>query len=307
MKLMSKAIHILLIDDSRNDDPFIESFQAKARDFGMKITHFERGKKGLEELKLNQFKYQGIILDARCIWDENKEHPDDKFLNRIIAELERVENELNVFFPAVVNTAFVEDFQEERELILGRGGDIFFKSTNNDEEGNKIFNFLKDKIENSEVWKFKDVFEIFDKNYLDTAYRKHLVSLLKTSGSTDPTVIKQNLALIRSLQEEIYQTINKKDKNIVPDSAAFPNVSFWKVQRNLLGNKDKLNDYRPTTTVYQNNWIDSLSECIYKISSDNGSHNPYDKTPLPSKYTVQSLTFAFLEQLLWFKEIMDSH
>ncbi len=48
-----------------------------------------------------------------------------------------------------------------------------------------------------------------------------------------------------------------------------------------------------------------MSECIYKIASDNGSHNPYDNTPLPNKYTVQSLTFAFLEQLLWFKKLMS--
>ena len=102
-----------------------------------------------------------------------------------------------------------------------------------------------------------------------------------------------------------------------------PNVSFWKVHKNLSGNQKDFNkerrdkereyfkkekipkDFQPTTEVFQNNWIENLSKCIYEVTSDNGVHTPYEVTPLPSKYTVQSLTFAFLEQLLWFKKLMS--
>lgn len=301
---MPKAIHILLIDDEQKESAFIESFQNKARDFGMKITHFERGKTGLEELKVNSYKYEALILDARCIWDEKQEYPDDKFLTRAVAELERLERELYKTYPTVVNTGYIEAFQQEREFIVSRQGEIFEKATDDESKSIRIFEFLKDKIENSEEWKYRDVFEIFDENYLNSSFRGHFLKLLKTCNSDDPTEIKKNLALLRSLQEEIFQTLNKKDPQIVPDYATKPNVSFWKVHKHLSGNKEKHNNYQPTTEVFQNNWIEYLSEVIYKIASDNGSHNPYENTPLPNTYTIQSLKFAFLEQLVWFKKLM---
>ena len=308
---MSKAIHILLIDDEQNESAFIKAFQNKARDFGMKITHFQRGKLGLDELKLNPYKYKALILDARCIWDETQQFPDDKFLTRAVAELERLEKELNQTYPTVVNTGYIDAFQQEREFILSRHGEIFEKSTDDESKSIRIFEFLKDKIENSQEWKYADVFEIFDKDYLDATFRAHLLKLLKTSNSDDSTEIKKNLALLRSLQEQIFQTLNKKDNQIVPDRSAKPKVRFWEVQKQLSGNlvnnsSDRfIKDFQPTTEVFQNDSIKNLSECIYKIASDDGSHNPYENTPLPNKYTVQSLTFAFLEQLLWFKNLMS--
>ena len=247
----------------------------------------------------------------------DSEQVDDNFdfLTIALERLKEIERKQDRHIPFVINTGYFgeKEVQMMQRLIAERRGKIFSKTLPKDE----MFQYLIAEIEDSENTKiekeYADVFEIFDidKGYLDATFRAHLLKLLKTSNSDDPTEIKKNLALLRSLQEQILQTLNKKDSQIIPDQAAKPTVSFWKVHNHLSGNvrnvssdRDK-KDFQPTTEVFQNDSIKNLSECIYKIASDDGSHHPYENTPLPNKYTVQSLAFAFLEQLVWFKKLMS--
>ena len=61
-------------------------------------------------------------------------------------------------------------------------------------------------------------------------------------------------------------------------------------------------------TVERYKVIDRFAELIYKITSDNGAHIPYEhpKYP-PTRYTVQAVTFALLDLLLWFGMLMAEH
>lgn len=302
---MSKAIHILLIDDSRSDSDFIQSFKLKARFFNMKVFHYERGRKGIEELKLNPFKYQGVILDARCIWDESNEHPNDKFLSRIVAELERVENELNINFPAVVNTAFVENFQEERELIVKRGGDIFIKSTDNDADGNKIFNFLRDKIENSEVWKYKDVFEVFDKGYLDNSHRQDLLAIIKKLN--DGNNLKHNFNPLRQILEAVYEGIKQRDTNLIPDQVynslgGGVNLDWcWKYLSGIAIYNRNRTLVAPMVAPLFPQHIISCAKQVKELSSTI-SHLYRNNVSI---YCYKSAVFALLEILLWYQEFSE--
>ncbi len=302
-------IHILLIDDNKDyckslKNRFWEIGDEKGLD--VQVTDFQNLEEGFAELE-KESKYKAVILDAKCLRTKEQETEDFQFLPEALDELEKIDKRKEIHTPFVINTGYYDtEVLSSLSLKIERQkGKLFDKSTQEEE----MLEHLLKEIENAENTKiekqFVDVFEIFDKGYLDAIFRGHLYKLIKTSNSDDPTEIKKNLALLRSLQEQIFQTLNKKDPVIVPDYAAKPNVSFWKVNKHLSGNKDKYNNYQPTTEVFQNSWVEFLSEGIYKIASDNGSHNPYDNTPLPNKYTIQSLTFAFLEQLLWFKKLMS--
>lgn len=304
-----KTYKILLIDDEKE---VCESLTDFASQFGITefdtdiiITDCQNWQDGAEILEKEYF--HALILDAKCMIDSDQEVENFDFLTIALERLGEIERKKDRHIPFVVNTGYFgeKETQMMQRLITERKGEIFSKSLPKDE----MFRYLLSEIENAENTKiekrFPDVFEIFDKGYLDEIFRGHLFKLLKTSNSDDPTEIKKNLALLRSLQEQILQTLNKKDNQIVPNSMCQPNIAFRAVHRHLSGNKDRNRNYQPTTTVWQNNWIENLSQSIYNITSDNGSHNPYDNTPLPNKYTVQSLTFAFLEQLLWFKKLMS--
>lgn len=301
---MSKAIHILLIDDSPNDDSYIQSFQTRARRFGMKITHFERGRKAIEELRLNPFKYKGLVLDARCIWDENKKYPDDKFLSRIVAELQSVERDLNIDFPAVVNTAYIEDFLEERELIVRRGGNIFFKSTDSEDEANRIFNFLKDKIENSEEWRYGDAFELFDKGYLDNALRKDLFAITKKLN--DCNNLKHNFNPLRQILEAVYEKIKGKNTNLIPDQIFYGfgggiNLDWsWKYLSGLPIYQNRVLVI-PTVSPLFPDHIISCAKLVKELSSTI-SHRYTENVTI---YSYRCAVFALLEILVWLDEFMS--
>lgn len=294
---------ILLIDDEKE---VCEVFIENAKDFAidenieLQIVDCQNWQDGAELLQ-NQY-FHAVILDARCMIDREQQTENFGFLNHALDRLKEIEQKQDRHIPFAVNTR--QFGEREKEMMIGkiieRKGKIFYKKNPED-----VINFLVKEIKDAENTKiekeYSEVFEVFDKGYLDITFKGHLLKLLRTCKSNNPTDIKQNLALLRSLQEQIFQTLNKKNKQIVPDAA----TTFWKVHNHLSGNKSKNNNYQPTSQIFQNNWIENMSECIYKIASDNGSHNPYDNTPLPNKYTIQSLTFAFLEQLLWFKKLMS--
>lgn len=308
---MSKAIHILLIDDieeGTKDYPTIQAFQNKARDFGMKINHFTRGKSGLEELHLNPYKYKALILDARCIWDEKQQFPDDKFLTRAVAELERLEKKLNLTYPTVVNTGYIEAFQEERDFILSRHGEIFEKATDDGSKSIRIFEFLKDKIENSEEWKFTDVLDVAEK-YLPSQPENFRATLLKVLKEFEnPANNKSVLQNVRVIQDKIYETLEQKYSSI-------PNGSVKDKNEYLDGYLQWNQNQRkkiPTTTVYQTPTLSYFASSIFKTCSSFGSHSTSEPTnvkveywELPSNYAVKSVVFALLEQLIWFKNLME--
>ncbi len=311
---MSKAIHILLIDDLTKENSFIKAFQNKARDFGIKITHFERGKLGLEELRRYPNKYKALIFDARCIWDESQQFPDDKFLTRAVAELERLEKELCKTYPTVVNTGYIEDYQQEREFIVKRHGEIFEKATDDESKSIRIFEFLKDKIENSEEWKFADVLDIAETHLPPnpTDFRKKLLGVLK--DFENPAKNESVLQDIRVIQDEIYKALETKKVFSVGFKPSNNSPSFLDKNKHLSGNEVKDSFYRltPTTTVYQTITISYLASSINKICSSFGNHSTtkpknvdIEYWEAPSNYAVKSLVFALLEQLLWLEKLME--
>jgi len=82
-------------------------------------------------------------------------------------------------------------------------------------------------------------------------------------------------------------------------------IKYWDIHKHLSGNKTRDNNYNPTTTEYYSGVIESFSDCIYKVSSDNGAHNPYGNPDYkPTVYTVTALTNQLLDFLLWYKALI---
>lgn len=283
---MSEQIHILLIDDEKSESAFISAFKRSARRFAMKIEHYDRGKTGLKELRLNPYKYKGIILDARCIWDVNHHYPEDDFLVTAILELERLEKKLNLTFPLVVNTGFVDKFDKNRARVRERNGNIFAKNSSNSDE---IFTFLENKIKNPELWTYRDVFEIFDKGYLARNIQTDLLNILKKLN--DPTDIKNNFNPIRKVLEEVYIKLNQTDTNFIPNRFFGRGVDVGGISHYLK------RYFSSKIHNHQFSCVDAI-----KFLTNTISHR---YSPNVSIYTYKTAVFALLETLLWFKEKMN--
>jgi hypothetical protein len=302
-----KTYNILLIDD---DKGVYESLDVAASQIGIAkfdadiiITDRQNWQDGAELLEKEYF--HALILDARCMVDRDQTDDNFDFLTIALERLKEIEQKQDRHIPFVINTGYFgeKEVQMMQRLITERRGKIFSKTLPKD----NMFQYLLEEIENSEHTKiekeYSDIFEVFDKGYLDSKFRTELLKILKTRN--DDSKNQENLRAVRVIQDEIYNSLNRKKSGIVPNG-----LSAVERNKHLSGNYDS-RVRQHTSNLYQTETISYLSSAIYKISSEFGNHPPRKPTnvtveywEMPSKYAVKSLIFALLEQLLWFKSLM---
>jgi hypothetical protein len=299
-----QIIHILQIDDNKEHCDRLKTLAwrlGKKQDLDVRVSDFQNLEEGYAELE-KEIKYKALILDAQCVINKG-ENEDLEFLSEALRRLDEINRKTNrIYTPFAINTGFAvfPEVRSQERSIIERNGKVFDKS---DEENMLAYLFEEiSKSENTKIEKeYADVFEVFEKGYLDSKFRIELLKILKTIN--DDAKNQENLRAVRVIQDEIYNSLNRKNSGIVPTG------SFTNKNKHLSGNTDQ--NHSPTTTVFQTNTISFLANMIYRISSEFGNHPPRKPTnvtveywEMPSKYAVKSLIFALLEQLLWFKSLM---
>ena len=212
--------------------------------------------------------------------------------------------------PALIYTGYY-DLVDEITILDGQILEIFDKGKVNIED---VFKFIIEEIKKSPNKKIKakypDVFEIFEKNYLDINVEEMLLDLLKSYKEIKPEDIKPLATKIRSIQEAIYKNLNHYFPDKLPNDCFRENgmVEFNKAKSILSGKaKNAFGKFEVDKTKdIQGPDIENLSNTIYWVC---GSiiHYEIDRKYIPGKYTIQSLVLALLEQLLWYKTTIDKH
>jgi len=132
--------------------------------------------------------------------------------------------------------------------------------------------------------------------YFDDEAEEELISCLKDMNNADFGIIKDNLGRLRRLQEKVYITLNKVNYELVPIEYIEKGIAVTKIYKHLVEKGH----------VKRDSIIERFAELIYKVASDNGAHTPYENPDYPpTKYTVQAVTYALLDLLLWFKKVCD--
>ncbi|MFH1704193.1 MAG: hypothetical protein ABIB41_12360 [Nitrospirota bacterium] len=300
MSKKTKPLNILYIEDEKQD---YERLQMEANPYRILLTHetnLEDGIKTFEE-KGEKF-FDGIILDALCLIKKDDSSPKKAHVLKAWKEFHALApNLMKVIFTG--ETAFAKalhELLEETEVHIFNKGSV-------DDVRRMLTMFVdesrhkEDKIISS---RFADVFEVFDKSYLDSSDKETLLECIKNMNSNDEAKIKNTLSGIRRLQESIYRAINRIDKNMVPDDfLSDGNVQFRSIQWHLRGRLNKEmkkcegEEYVPFGTN-----IDQFADSIYTVVSNYGSHKKFNDV---SKYTLSTITFAILDLLLWFKEVVQ--
>jgi hypothetical protein len=314
-----QVIDILLIDDNKE---YCRSLRNRFLQIGedidlnIQVKDFQNLEDGFAELEKDS-KYKALILDAKALITTDQETADLNFLPVALHRLEKLNQKTGrIHTPFAAITGYYDNFLSFDTLIEEQKGKLFDKTSQEED----MFQYLLSEIKNTENKKiekqYADVFEIFDKGYLDSKYRVKLINVL--SNIDDASKANSILQDLRVIQDEIYNALNRKDENIVPSTVSKWNnrkridedvsPSFGDKNKHLSGNEES---YKPTTTVYQTPTISFFANTIYRVSSSFGSHaspKPSNVTveywEMPSSYAVKSLVFALLEQLLWFAELM---
>jgi hypothetical protein len=319
-----QTIDILLIDDNKD---YCRSLRNRFLQIGedidlnIQVRDFQNLEDGFAELEKDS-KYKALILDAKALITPEQETEDFNFLPLALHRLEKLNQKTGrIHTPFAVITGYYDNFLSFDTLIKEQKGKLFDKSSQEEE----MLQYLLKEIENCKITKiekqYADVFQVFDKGYLESKFRKELLQILQ--NIEDSSQNQNILRAVRVIQDEVYIELNRK--NIVPSAIQklnnrtnrnenFP-LSFADKNKHLSGNEIWDNSVKKniaSTTIYQTSAISYLASAIYKISSDFGNHPPQKPTnvavdywEMPSNYAVKSLVFALLEQLLWFKNLME--
>ncbi|HEX9023767.1 MAG TPA: hypothetical protein VF799_08015, partial [Geobacteraceae bacterium] len=279
----------LIIDDSTS---YVEALFRDAQRLGIHLLHARSLEDGKELFGGSDGgRVAGIILDVKCLKEKGQEVPDNSFL---VAALKYFGDKAP-HLPVVVLTGETDQYRNLKELYAGTMR-VFSKGSDEAE----MFAFMAAEAGNIEwlkiVRQYGDVFDGLG-DYLGMEAEQELLSCLKNMQSDDFTVIKNNLGCLRRIQEKIYIALSKTDCRMVPPQYVAGEINVIAAYKHL-AEKGYVERYKV---------IDRFAELVFKITSDSGAHTPYG-TPkyLPTRFTVQAVTFALLDILLWFKQEMKA-
>ena len=291
--------NVLLVDD---DKDFAREIIRSAKSSEINIYHKTNFKDMVEFLNNLSRLLVCVILDVRCLLEPDQQVEKVDFLSKALAHLDRQYKDL----PRVILTADTEGYSNVKEYFPQ---EKLFSKVESDIKS--LFKFIcsldgeKIKIKNS----FPQIFEIIDKSPLNDESKVQFIDLIKNSESTEYSQIVNNLGTIRRIQENIFQSINKTNKDIIPDVLFKENkdIKFWDIHKHLKGNVKEVNprEWKPTTKIYYSGIIEYFSETLYRVASDAGAHSPYKKSDYkPTKFTVLSQLYALMDFIRWYGSII---
>lgn len=299
--------NILLVDDEAT---YCQSLRSALQQIGLDrnlhivVKDCQNWEEAEEELA-RQY-YAAIILDAKCLLDKTQVQEDFNFLPIALNRLQSIEKAQDRHIPFAINTVYAgeKELATLERIVSEKKGKIFAKLSPKD----ALLNFLLVEIEKAPETKVlkehKEVFEIFDThNFMPpnpVNFRYKLLQILKNINNE-----AHGLSILqdsRVIQDEIYKLLQVK--------CNIPNGSFLTKNKYLSGEKQGENY---NSVVYQTEVLSYLASVVNKASSSFGNHSSSAPTNVevqyweqPSQYAVKSVVFALLEQLLWFKKLMQT-
>lgn len=289
MQTVDTGMPVLIIDDDRK---YVEALHRTAWRFGIELRHAGNLQDAREMIDGDEgAKLCGVILDVICLRERGQLIPDNSFIiaaSRLLAEKAP-------HLPAVVLTGEPAQYKNLSELFKGTMA-VFSKGTGEED----LLRFLAAEAAKLDGLKYRsrhpELFRVVNL-YLNTEAEQELIGIFKQLESNDLNIIRAMLGSLRRLQETIYLALNRVHKSWVPDQLITGEIKVTNIYKHL-AEQGLVERYRI---------IDRFSELVYKITSDNGAHatSVPPRYP-PTRYTVQAVTCALCDLLLWFGTVMDS-
>ena len=277
---------MLIIDDST---PYVESLHRDAQRYAIRLLHARSLEEGREiHLGRGGRGIAGIILDGKCLKEKGQEVPDNSFLGAAIKYF----GEKAPHLPLVVLTGETDLYRNLSDLYAGT---VRVYSKGRDEK--EMLTHLLGEAHKLEwlkvVNQYRDVFEGLS-GRLGSDAEQELISCLLNMGSSDQTIIRNTLICLRRLQEKIFIALSRENPGLIPAHLVTGEMNVVGIYKHL-AERGAIERYKI---------VDRFSELVYKVTSDNGAHTPYENPKFPpTKYTVQAVTFALLDLILWYKTV----
>jgi len=287
---------IILVDDNQE---FIKSFTNEAFAKGITVAGVN-SLEGLQQL-LPRYsnKYAAVVLDIKCLLKDDQVKENAAFITAALKYLDTTCSG----FPRFILTGDESEFDTLKRYYTDEK--MYVKKPDDQE---KLLNELLYCIQNAEPLRLRRenlaIFDAFDKSLLPSNKENTLLSILRQYNETDITKFRGIIGDIRELHEEIYKSINSRDKNVVPDiymngnGSPIFSTAFYK---HLEGNLDRNNNYNPTTKPYQDSTVQSATKFVHATCSEY-LHGTSRTNYTIGSYSVKALINALLELIIWSKQ-----
>ena len=287
---------IILVDD---DNEFIRNFTNEA--YAKKIT--VAAKTSLEGLKqllpAYAHKYAAVVLDITCLLRDDQAKEDASFITSALKYLDSTISG----FPRFILTGDDSEFDTLQRYYTEEK--MFIKKPDDQE---RLLNELLYCVQNAEPLRIKrenfDIFDAFERGLLPTNKEVTVLNIIRRYDEKDPANFKGVIGDIREIHEEVYKSLNNRNKAIVPDRYINANGSpsfsgdFYK---HLLGNPDHRSGFAPTTPVYQDSTVSCHTKLIHSACSE--YLHATSRTGFSiSSYTLKSLINSLMEIIIWSKQ-----
>lgn len=301
-----QVIEVLFIDDEQNVREALEGAAA----YKNIILHTHSNlDEGIGHLRTNH-NIVFVILDAKGFINQGqvKGTESDRFAVAASRKVEELAREQNRYLPF----CFYTGHSDLKDMWSGASGLTVFDKTE-DDVNDKMFTHIWETFNNSEQGKLRfaypQLFEAIDL-IRHPNIKSDLISLLLGLDKSDwggthdeRTVICET---VRRIQEAIYKSLNQKNANVVKNEHFQNNgmIKFGLVLKHLSGNKRDVgqNNWQPSSSVYQNQFIEYISNMIYWNCGQYIHFNP-NEAYYPSTFGSKTLIYGVFELLIWFKEL----
>ena len=220
--------NVLLVDD-RIDFAF--EFIKTAKTYDITIIHKTNYKDMVDVLSTISGKIVCIILDIKCFLEPDQEIEREDFLLKALSHLDQQYRDI----PRVILTADDRGYEDVKKYS---SDEKIYRKTNPDIIA--LYQYIQsldsDKIKIRST--YANIFQIIDKSPIPDEIEVQFIELIKKSESNDYSQILSNLGTIRRIQESVFQSINKTNKDIIPDDLLKNNkdIKFRDIHRHLKGN-----------------------------------------------------------------------
>ncbi len=300
-----RRIRVLIVDDVTS---YVTPQLDLAYNMGIELEHMRTWEEAEAELQHRFDDYDALILDGKGQRHQDSKQEDPSHLGVAISWLNEQKGKgRNIHF--VVNTGFYDEFNQFFSGIT------MYDKTKGDED--RMFRDILTMVRQTNPAKFKyaDVYELFEKKFLDNELRTQYIDLIQKLENSDLSDVSGICKDIRRIQEGIYRAINSHYKDVLPDTFFQNNgmLRFKDANKHLSGlgkveGKDNKWGRSKGGTDYQGLDMNNLANTIYWVTANNIHYRQDDQRPhLITSYALRSMIFGLNEQLLWYKRFVESH
>lgn len=295
-------INILWIDDEHE---LLTGFVARSKVNGILLKPYKSLNCGMTELERNYSSYDGILLDAQILENENdmQGSEDTIYVHRAKERILQIPKKFDIFVLTGQAGAYENNtFHQAFPTIYRKGID---------DDINRLFSDLKKSAANQKDtqfrFKYKRVFDVCSNEYLGEMAGNDILKLLKISESSESS----DLNGIRKILEDLIRSFHAKE--LIPYEFVFPEIRLSESIKFLSGkqiNKHVFNgtDYK---NLHQTHLPVPITEALrYLISLTHpGSHRSeidiHIKMYQTNYFFICGLNLLF-EILTWYKQYVDS-